>query len=66
MDLIKELKKQAEDILKDEKKKEKAGDAVEGVLGQVKKKVKDDKTKKMIDNVIKNVDKATTSKKKKK
>jgi hypothetical protein len=66
MDLIKELKKQTEDILKDEKKKEKAGDAVEGVLGQVKKKVKDDKTKKMIDNVIKNVDKATTSKKKKK
>ena len=66
MDLIKELKKQAEDILKDEKKKEKAGDAVEGVLGQVKKNVKDDKTKKMIDNVIKNVDKATTSKKKKK
>ncbi len=52
--------------MKDEKKKEKAGDAVEGVLGQVKKKVKDDKTKKMIDNVIKNVDKATTSKKKKK
>ena len=66
MDIIKELKKKAEDILKDEKKKEKAGDAVEGVLGQVKKKVKDDKTKKMIDNVIKNVDKATTSKKKKK
>ena len=42
MDLIKELKKQAEDILKDEKKKEKAGDAVEGVLGQVKENVKDE------------------------
>ena len=66
MDILKELKKQTEDILKDEKKKEKVGDALEGALGQVKKNVKDDKTKKMIDNVIKSVDKATTSKKKKK
>ena len=32
MDLVKELKKQAEDIMKDEKKKEQAGDAVEGAL----------------------------------
>ena len=66
MDILKELKKQTEDILKNAEKKEKVGDALEGALGQVKKNVKDDKTKKMIDNVIKSVDKATTNKNKKK
>lgn len=64
MDIIKELKKQANDIMKDPKKKEKAGDAVEGVLKEVKKNVKDDKKKNTLDKIIKEVDKATTRKKK--
>ena len=46
MDIVKEIKKQAKDILKDDKKKEKVGDTVEGVLKSVKKNVKDDKSKK--------------------
>lgn len=66
MDLVKELKKQADDIMKDAKKKEKAGDTVEGLLKEVKKQVKDKDKKKMIDNAIKAVDDATTTKKKKK
>ena len=37
MDLVKELKKQADGILKDEKKKEQAGDVVEGLLKESKK-----------------------------
>jgi len=65
MDIVKELKKQAENIMKDDKKKEKAGDAVEGVLKEIKKNVKDEKGKKMLDKVIKSVDDATTVKKKK-
>ena len=64
MDLVKELKKQAEDIMKDEKKKEQAGDAVEGALKTVKGHVKDEKKKDMIDKAIKAVDDATTTKKK--
>ncbi len=64
MDLVKELKKQTNDIMKDKKKKEKAGDAVEGILKEVKKQVKDKKKKDMIDKAIKVVDDATTSKKK--
>ena len=52
MDIMKELKKQANDIMKDEKKKEKAGDAVESVLKSIKKNVKDEGKKKMIDKVI--------------
>ena len=66
MDIIKKIEKEAKSILKDEKKKEKAGDAVEDVLKTVKKSVKDEKHKKMIDGLINSVDKATTSKKKKK
>ena len=66
MDIVDELKKQANDILKDEKKKEKAGDTVEGVLKTVKKSIKDEKSKKIIDGLIQSVDKATSSKKKKK
>ena len=65
MDLVKELKKQADDILKDEKKKEKAGDMVEGLLRESKKHLKDNKSRKTIDSIINSVDKATTSKKKK-
>ena len=64
MDLVKELKKQANDILKDEKKKEQAGDIVEGLLKESKKHIKDKNTKKTIDSIITSVDKATTSKKK--
>jgi len=66
MDLVKELKKQANDIMKDKKKKEKAGDAVEGILNSVKSQVKDKDKKKMIDKAIKAVDDATTTKKKSK
>ena len=64
MDLVKELKKQANDLLKDEKKKEKAGDMVEGLLKESKKHLKDKKTQKTIDSIITSVDKATTAKKK--
>ena len=66
MDIVKEIQKQAKDIMKDDKKKEKAGDAVEGFLKSVKKNVKDEKNKKVIDGLIQSVDKATSSKKKKK
>lgn len=64
MDIVKEIQKQANDILKDDKKKEKMGDTVEGILKEVKKSVKDEKGKKTIDTLIKNVDKATSNKKK--
>ena len=63
MDIFKEIKKQAEDILKDDKKKEQAGDAVENLLKEEKKHVKDEKSSKTIDKLIKTVDDATTSKK---
>ena len=63
MDIVKELKKQADEIMKDEKKKEQAGDAVEGVLKGVKGNVKDEGKKELIDKAIKAVDDATTSKK---
>lgn len=66
MDIVKELKKQANDIMKDEKKKEKAGDTVEGILKSAKKQVKDKDKQNLIDKAIKAVDDATTSKKKKK
>ena len=65
MDLVKELKKQAGDILKDDKKKEKAGDMVEGLLRESKKHITDKKSRKTIDTLITSVDKATTAKKKK-
>ena len=64
MDIVKEIQKQANDILKDDKKKEKMGYTVEGILKEVKKSVKDEKGKKTIDTLIKNVDKATSNKKK--
>lgn len=64
MDLVKELKKQAEEIMKDDKKKEQMGDTVEGALGEAKKHFKDKKTKSAIDSIIKTVDDATSSKKK--
>ena len=66
MDIVKEIQKQAKDIMKDDKKKEKAGDAVEGFLKSVKQPVQDEKNKKVIDGLIQSVDKATSSKKKKK
>ena len=64
MDIIKELTKQAKSVMSDAKKKEKIGDTIEGALKEVKKNVKDDNTKKMLDGVIKKVDDATTTKKK--
>ena len=64
MDVMKELKKQAKDIMKDNKKKEKMGDAVEKALKEIKKGVKDEKGKKTLDSIIKGVDKATSRKKK--
>ena len=64
MDILKELAKQANNVMKDGKKKEKVGDAVEGVLKEVKKSVKSEDSKKMIDNIIKTVDGATSTKKK--
>ena len=64
MDIIKEIKKQATDIMKDEKKKEQVGDTIENGLKGIKTKVKDKKKKDMIDKAIKVVDDATTSKKK--
>ncbi len=66
MDIIKELTKQAKSVMSDDKKKEKMGDTIEGALKEVKKNVKDEKTKKMIDGVIKTVDDATSDKSKKK
>lgn len=63
--LMKELEKQAKEVLKDKKKVEQAGDAVEGLLKTAKKNVKDKKKQKTIDNIIKAVDNATTTKKKK-
>ena len=64
MDIVKEIKKQANDIMKDEKKKEQVGDTIENGLKTIKSKVKDTKKKDMIDKAIKVVDDATTSKKK--
>ncbi len=64
MDIVKEIKKQANDIMKDEKKKEQVGDTIENGLKGIKSKVKDKKKKDMIDKAIKVVDDATTSKKK--
>ncbi len=66
MNLVNEVKKQAKDVMNDAKKKEKVGDAVEGVLKEVKKNVKGKDKKNMLDKVIKAVDDATTTKKKKK
>lgn len=63
MDLVKELKKQADDIMKDAKKKEQMGDTVEGALKEAKKHFKDVKTQSTIDSIIKTVDDATSSKK---
>ena len=63
--LMKELEKQAKDLLKDKKKVEQAGDAVEGLLKEAKKKTKDKNTQATIDKIIKTVDNATTTKKKK-
>ncbi len=64
--LMKELEKQAKDLLKDKKKVEQAGDAVEGILEKAKKNTKDKKKQKTIDTIIKAVDDATTTKNKKK
>lgn len=64
MSIIKELKKQANNLLKDSKKKEKMGDAVEGVLKEVKKSVKNKNTKDILDKAIQTVDSVTTTKKK--
>ena len=66
MDIIKEIKKQATDIMKDEKKKEQVGDTIENGLKGIKTKVKDKKKKDMIDKAINVVDGATSSKKKNK
>ena len=66
MDIVKELKKQAQDIMKDEKKKEKLGDTIENGLKSIKGQVKDKNKKDLIDKAIKVVDDATTTKKKSK
>ena len=63
--LMKELEKLAKDLLKDKKKVEQAGDAVEGILEKAKKNTKDKKKQKTIDTIIKAVDDATTTKNKK-
>ena len=63
MDLLKEIEKQANDIMKDTKKKEKVGDTIEQALAEAKKHVKDKNTKKTIDSLIKSVDDATSIKK---
>ena len=64
MDLVKEIKKQANDIMKDDKKKEKFGDVIEGGLKVIKNQVKDKSKKNFLDKAIKAVDDATTTKKK--
>ncbi|MBR6112913.1 MAG: hypothetical protein IKP79_00175 [Bacilli bacterium] len=64
--LMKDIEKQAKDLLKDKKKVEQAGDMVENFLEKEKKKTKDKKKQKTIDTIIKAVDDATTTKKKKK
>lgn len=63
--IMKDLEKQAKDLLKDKKKIEQAGDAVEGILKEAKKKTKDKKMQATIDKIIKTVDNTTTTKKKK-
>ena len=65
MDLVKEIKKQANDVMKDDRKKEQMGDTVEGALKEAKKHVKNKGVQKTIDSIIKSVDEATSSKKKK-
>ena len=65
MDVVKEIQKKAEEVMKDDKKKEQLGDAVEGALKEAKKNIKNDNTKKTIDTIIKSVDGATSSKQKK-
>lgn len=64
--LMKDIEKQAKYLLKDKKKVEQAGDMVENFLEKEKKKTKDKKKQKTIDTIIKAVDDATTTKKKKK
>lgn len=64
MSILDDLTKQAKSILQDKKKKEKMGDAVEGVLKEVKKSIKSEETKKMLDKAIQTVDQATTTKSK--
>lgn len=64
--LMKDIEKQAKDLLKDKKKVEQAGDMVENFLEKEKKKTKDKKKQKTIDTIIKAVDDATATKKKKK
>ena len=66
MGILDKVKKEATNMMKDAKKREKAGDAIEGVLKNAKKNVKDEKSKKTLDKVIKAVDSATSQKKKKK
>lgn len=66
MGILDKVKKEATNMMKDAKKREKAGDAIEGVLKNAKKNVKDEKSKKTLDKVIKAVDSATRQKKKKK
>ena len=63
---IKDLEKQAKELLKDKKKVEQAGDMVEDFLEKAKKKTKDKKKQKTLDTIIKAVDDATSTKKKKK
>lgn len=64
MGILDKVKKEATNMMKDAKKREKAGDAIEGVLKNAKKNVKDEKSKKTLDKVIKAVDSATSQKKK--
>ncbi len=64
MDMVKELKKHANNIMKDKKTKEKIGDTIENGLKSIKNQVKDHNKKEFLDKAIKAVDAATTSKKK--
>ena len=64
MDIVKEIQKKADEVLKDDKKKEQVGDAVENVLKEAKKHVKDKNAQKTIESIIKGVDDATSQKKK--
>lgn len=65
MDVVKEIQKKAEEVMKDDKKKEQLGDALEGALKEAKKHIKNNNTQKTIDTIIKSVDDATSSTKKK-
>ena len=61
---LEEIKKQADSIMNDEKKKEQFGNTIENGLKSIKNKVKDKDKEDLLDKAIKAVDDATTTKKK--